>query len=74
MKNTMTHYYIQGKRENEQPFTVCHTYNEEKKEYFHKFMKKISALELLQAEKAINKDTKYRLIKVTETITIDKWV
>jgi len=74
MRNTMTHYYIQGKEENKSPFTVCHKYDEKTKEYFHKFMSRKRALELLKAEKEINPGTKYRLIKNTETITIDDWI
>ncbi len=74
MKNTMTHYYVQGKEENKSPFTVCHKYDKEKDEYYHKFMSRKSAMELLKAEKEINPSTKYRLIKNVETITINEWI
>ena len=72
-KQSFTHYYVQAQKEGEQPEIVHHTYDEEKKEYYYKFLDKKKAKALAEAEKKITPDVKFRVVKCVETYEPDAW-
>ena len=50
-KDSFVHYYVQAKKEGEAPEIVYHTHDEEKNEYYHKFLDRKRAKSLAEAEK-----------------------
>ena len=72
-KQSFTHYYVQAQNEGEQPEIVHHTYDEEEKEYYYKFLDKKKAKALAEAEKKITPDVKFRVVKCVETYEPDAW-
>ena len=73
-KQSLTHYYVQAKEEGKMPEIVSHTYNEKTKEYFHKFLDRKKAQELIDVEKKATPNVKFRVVKCTETYDADSWV
>lgn len=53
---------------------VSHTYDEKKKEHFHKFLDRKKAQALLEAEKKVTQNVKFRVVKCTETYDTGSWV
>ena len=72
-KQSFTHYYVQAKEEGGLPEIVSHTYDEKKKEHFHKFLDRKKAQELLEAEKKATPNVKFRVVKCTETYDAGNW-
>lgn len=73
MKHSFTHYYVQAQNENGEPEIVHHSMNEETKEYYYKFFDKKKAKELAEKEKKTDPNTKFRVVKCTETYVVDPW-
>lgn len=65
---TFTHYYVQGQDKNGVPEVIYHS------EDGYKFLDKKKAKDLLAAEKKINPEELYRVVKVTETYTAEEWM
>lgn len=72
-KKSFTHYYVQAQKEGELPEIVYHTYVEETKEYFHKFLNKSKAQKLTNTEKELTPDVKFRIVKCIETYDAGDW-
>lgn len=72
-KQSFTHYYVQAQKEGEAPGIVYHTYDEEEKEYYHKFLERKKAKALAEAEKKITPEIKFRVVKCTETYDAEPW-
>lgn len=71
----MTHYFVQIKEKNKTHKILCHTYNKEKDEYYHKFKDKKKALVLIEQEKVTHPDTtKFRVVKCVEKYELSDWV
>lgn len=73
-KKSFTHYYVQAHEEGELPKIVAHTYNQKTNEHYHKFIDRKKAQELLEAEKRVTPDVKFRIVKCTETFDTGSWV
>ena len=71
---SFTYYYVQAQEQGGLPEIVSHTYDKKKKEHFHKFLDRKKAQELLDKEKAITPNTKFRIVRLTETYTDSPWV
>lgn len=65
---------MQAQEEGGLPEIVSHTYNKETKEYFHKFLDRKTAQELLETEKKATPNVKFRVVKCTETYDAGSWV
>lgn len=72
-KHSFTHYYVQVQREGENPQIVYHTYDEEEKEYYHKFIDRKKAKALAEAKKKLTPNEKFRVVKCTETYDTEPW-
>jgi len=72
-KQSFTHYYVQVQKEGENPQIVYHTYDEEEKEYYHKFLDRKKAKALAEAEKKITPNEKFRVVKCTEIYDTEPW-
>lgn len=68
------HYYVQGQNVGGLPQIIYHTHNEELDEYYYKFSTHKKAQELLEAEKEIEPDTKYRVVKCTVKLDAGDWI
>lgn len=73
MKHTFTHYFVQAKEEDKNPFIVCHSKDEETGELYHEFLDKKKANSLLEAEKKLTPTNKFRIIKRTEIFEEGDW-
>ena len=73
-KTSFTHYYVQAQEEGGAPEIVAHTYDEKKKEYYHKFLDRKKAQALLEAEKKSSPKVSFRVVKLTETYDAGTWV
>jgi len=72
-KKSFTHYYVQAQEEGGLPEIVSHTYDKKKKQHFHKFLDRKKAQELLDKEKLIVPNVKFRVVKCTETYDAGTW-
>ena len=72
-KKSFAHYYVQAQEEGGLPEIVSHAYDKKKKEYFHKFLDRKKAQELLDKEKLITPNTKFRVVKCTEIYDAGIW-
>ena len=73
MKQSFTHYYVQAKKECRAPEIVYHTKNKKTDEYYYKFMERKRAKALAEAEKKINPEVKFRVVKCTEIYDAEPW-
>lgn len=73
-KKSFTHYYVQAQEEGGLPEIVAHTYDEESKEYYHKFLDRNKARALLESEKKNSPQIKFRVVKCTEIYDASDWV
>jgi len=64
---------VQAQEENELPEIVYHTFDKKRKKYFHKFLDRKQAQELLDKEKAIVPSVKFRVVKCTEIYDAGNW-
>lgn len=73
-KKSFVHYYVQALKEGSAPEIVCHSQDDETKEYYHKFLDKKKANDLAKAEKEITPEIKFRVVKCTETYDAGDWL
>ena len=74
MKSSFTHYYVQAHEPHKAPEIVYHTKDEKSGEYFHKFLSRPKAMELLKSEKKLAPKTQFRIVKLVETYTAGEWI
>ena len=72
-KKSFTYYYVQAQEEGALPEIVSHTYDKKKKEHYYKFLARKKAQELLEKEKLIAPNIKFRVVKCTETYDVGTW-
>ena len=69
-----TYYYVQIKKKDKDHEILCHSYNKEKDEYYHKFMDKNKALSFRdQARLTHPNTTKFQLVKCVEQYEVSDW-
>ena len=73
MKHTNTHYFLQSKLGDAEPQIVGHSQDEETDEVYYKFLERKKALKLMEDEKKISPEYKYRIVKCTETYEEGSW-
>ena len=73
MKHSFNYYFLQSKLEDSQPKIVCHSENKETKEIYYKFLDRKKAVKLMEDEKKVSPQYKYRIIKYTETYDEGPW-
>ena len=73
-KKSFTHYYVQAMEKGKLPVIVSHTYDEKTKEHFYKFLDRKKAQALLEVEKKVTPNVKFRVVKCTETYDSGSWV
>lgn len=70
---SFTHYYVEAQEDGGLPEIVSHTYDRKKNEHFHKFNDCKKAQELIEKEKLIVPNIKFRIVKCTETYDFWLW-
>ncbi len=71
----IVHYYVQvRKNQNSIPELVYHTINSKKNEYYHLFINKSQAVELMNKEKKLKPNDQFRVVKSTQTYSSDGWI
>jgi hypothetical protein len=73
MKHSFTNYYVQSKKTDERPQIVCHSKDDETGEMYHKFLDKKKAVKLMEDEKKVSPEYKYRIMKETTTYEEGVW-
>lgn len=73
MKHSFTLYFLQSKLGDVQPQIVGHSQDEETKEIYHKFLDRKKAVKLMEAEKKVSPEYKYRIVKETTTYDEGSW-
>jgi hypothetical protein len=73
MKHSFTHYFLQSKLGNEPPQIVGHSQDVETKEIYHKFLDRKKAVKLMEDEKKVSPEYKYRIVKCTEIFDEGTW-
>jgi hypothetical protein len=74
MKKSFTHYFLQSKLGEALPQTVGHSEDEKTKEIYYKFLDRKKALKLMEDEKKINPEYKFRVVKCTESYEHGSWL
>lgn len=72
-KHSFTHYFLQSKLGDAQPQIVGHSQDEETGEIYHKFLDRKKAVKLMEDEKKVSPEYKYRIVKCTETYEEGAW-
>jgi len=71
----IVHYYVQvRKNQTSRPEIVYHTINSKKNEYYHLFINKSQAVELMNKEKKLKPNDQFRVVKSTQTYSSDGWI
>lgn len=73
-KRSFTYYYLQCKEEGKHPVIISHTYDKKTKEHFYKFVDRKKAQKLLDEEKKVNPELKFRIVKLVENYESGEWV
>lgn len=76
MKETMTnhnYFYVQIFVEGGMPEIIHHSQDEETGEFYYKFLSRAEANKLLKAEKKINPNNKYRVVRLRESYFATEW-
>lgn len=73
MKHSFTHYFLQSKLNDERPQIVGHSKDEETGEIYHKFLDRKKALKLMEDERKVSPEYKYRIVKETTTYDESAW-
>ena len=73
MKHSFTHYFLQSKLGDAAPQIVGHSQDEETKEIYYKFLDRKKAVKLMEDEKKVSPEYKYRIVKYTETYDEGSW-
>ncbi len=67
MKICSTYYFVQAlETENSAPKIVAHTTDEKTGELYYKFMDKKKAVKLMNDERKVNPEFKFRVVKLIE--------
>jgi hypothetical protein len=74
MKHTLTHYYVQSQLNDETPQVVGHSQDEETKEIYYKFLDRKKANKLIEDERKVSPEYKYRVVKESTTYDTGKWI
>lgn len=72
-KHSSIYYFIQSKLGDNPPQIIGHSEDEETREIYYKFMDKKKALKLIEEERKVSPQYKYRLVKCTTTYQEDNW-
>ena len=72
-KKSFTHYFLQSKLGDAPPQIVGHSEDEETKEIYYKFFDRKKAVKLMEDEKKVSLEYKYRIVKCTETYDESVW-
>lgn len=73
MKHSFTHYFVQSKLGDGQPQIVGHSQDEETNEVYYKFLDRKKAVKLMDAEKTVSPEYKYRIVKETTIYEESSW-
>lgn len=73
-KQSFIHFYVQCQKDDGNLITIYHTYDEEEKEYYYKFLDKKKAIALANSEKEASPNEKFRVVKCTETYELYDWI
>jgi len=73
MTYTSSFYYVESQDSKGQTRTVGHSKDKKTKEIYYKFLDRAKANKLLKDEKEAAPKLKCRVVKVTTTVTRDKW-
>lgn len=73
MKHSFTHYFLQSKLGDAPPQIVGHSQDDETKEIYHKFLDRKKAVKLMEDEKKVSPEYKYRIVKCTEIFDEGTW-
>jgi hypothetical protein len=71
MKHTSSVYWVEAKEGNNPEQVVAHT--KRGKKFYHEFLDRKRATNLLNSEKETTAGVKYRICKKTITIDFEKW-
>ncbi len=72
MKRSFTNYFLQSKKGDERPQIVGHS-KDKTGEIYHKFLDRKNAVKLMEDEKKVSPEYKYRIIKETTTYDEGAW-
>ncbi len=73
MKHSLTHYFLQSILGDALPQIVGHSQDEETKEIYYKFLDRKKAVKLMEDEKKVSPEYKYRIVKCTVTYENGSW-
>ncbi len=73
MKHSFTHYFLQSKKGDERPKIVGHSQDKKTKEIYHQFLDRKKAIKLMEDEKKISPEYKYRIVKETTSYDEGTW-
>ena len=73
MKRSFTYYFIQSQKDGGKPEIVGHSQDKKTKEIYYKFMDRKKAISLMNDEKFVSPEYKYRLVKETHTFDEGAW-
>lgn len=74
MKNVkQIHYTVQVEVEGGFPINIAHTHKKETDEYFYEFLDKKKAIELMEAEKLLSPNERFRVVKRTTIYQPMEW-
>lgn len=73
MKHSHTHYFVQSKLGDKQPQIVGHSQDKKTKKVYFKFMDRKKANKLIEDERKVSPEYKYRLVKETTTYDEGPW-
>lgn len=69
-----TFYYVQVLNKDNLPEIIYHSQDDETGEFYYKFLDKKKAQKLLDDEKKVLPNKKFRLVKLVETYTVNEWL
>ena len=73
MKHTFTHYFLQSELAGAKPQIVGHSKNEQTGEIYYKFLDRKKVVKLMEDEKNVSPEYRYRIVKCSETYDYGYW-
>lgn len=74
-KTKIVRYYVQTRKNGKSlPEIVYHTKNDKTKEYWHEFINKSQAVELMNEEKKAHPNEQFRVVKIVTEYSSDGWI
>lgn len=73
MKHSFTHYFVQSKLGDAEPQIIAHSQDEETLEVYYKFLDRKKAVKLIENERKVSPEYKYRIVKCIETFQESTW-